>query len=257
MNIKFRYMSLDEVSSVLAWSLLETSGALPLRENTLSLYPEIKEKIDCLSSLEYQDRANNIKALIKTRYNKSISHFNKQKIIEHYQSVWNKYNDKFFQILSKYFNTTIDKPIDAAMGIIPVCPRNIETLSFYFSDFEDNLFIGVCMHECCHFYFFELCKKIIKDLKIEDYDSPSLLWYLSEISIDAVLNKNEFQKLFSYNFKTYDIFYDIYINGECIVETIKNIFAKYDIEEAIIIGLKYLNVNKEELLRQVNGEKKL
>lgn len=47
------------------------------------------------------------------------------------------------------------------------------------------------MHEICYFYFFEKCKKIFKDWKCVDFDNPSLLWYLSEIVIDSILNRDE------------------------------------------------------------------
>ncbi len=50
------------------------------------------------------------------------------------------------------------------------------------------------MHELCHFLFFEKCKEIYPNWKYEDFDSPSLLWYLSEIIIDPILNSEGIQK---------------------------------------------------------------
>ena len=50
------------------------------------------------------------------------------------------------------------------------------------------------MHELCHFLFFEKCKEIFPNWKYEDFDSPSILWYLSEIVVDPILNSNDIQK---------------------------------------------------------------
>lgn len=257
MNIKFRYMTLDEISSVLAWSTFQTDGVLPLSESTYFLYPELRDKTNYLIDIKYEDRISIISELIKEKYKENIKEFNDKKLVEHYQKVWDKYNDKYFEILSSYFNVSMNKIADASIGLIPVCPRDIETLSFSLDEKNDGQIIDTCMHECCHFYFFELCKRIFNNLTNEDCNSPSLLWYLSEISIHAILNRDEFQKLFRHNFRTYDNFYDVMINNECVVDTIKNIFDNYDIENAIKIGLKYLTDNKEELIRKCNSEKVL
>ena len=90
-----------------------------------------------------------------------------------------------------------------------------------------------------------------------DFDSPSLLWYLSEISIDSILNRDLFQKVFRYYFRAYNNFYDVFINNECIVDTIRNIFDTNDVEDAIKISLQYLEDNKDEFIRKCNGGKKL
>ena len=245
-------MTLDEVASLLAWSSHESSGALPLSEATFSLYPEIEANMDKLSKLDYQESINLIKKLIKCKYDKSIIEFDNKSIINHYQNVWNKYNDAYSKLLSEFFHVSINETVDASIGLIPVCPRSIQDLSFCLYNTTDDDLVETCMHECCHFYFFELCKKIFGNLNDEDYDNPSLLWYLSEISIDAILNRSEFQKLFKHNFKTYDIFYKVIINNECIVNTIGKIFDNNDVVDAIKSGLKYLEDNREELMKQID-----
>lgn len=254
MKIKFRYMTLNEVSSVLAFSAFQTDGILPLSEGTFYLYPELKDNISILEDVDYNKRIDIISKLIKEKYDDSINEFNNKKIKEHYQAVWYKYNDEYFKSLSNYFNVTLNKDVDASIGLIPVCPRDIDNLSFSVDLQDDERLIDTCMHECCHYYFFETCKKIFKNIKNEDFNNPSMLWYLSEISIDAILNRDEFQKIFKHDFRTYDNFYDIEINGECIVDTIKRIFDNNDVESSIKIGLKYLNDNKQEFLRKCNGE---
>ena len=260
MNIKFRYMELEEVASVLAWSAFMRDGVLPLSEGTFKLYPEVKKLINAriiTKNMEYKDRIGVISKNIEENYQKSLAEFQEYRILEHYQSIWNKYNDEYFKVLSNYFKVSIDNDVDAAIGLIPVCPRYIKNLSFYANGMNDEKLIETCMHECCHFYFFELCKKIFEKWEYTDFDSPSLLWYLSEISIDAILNRDLFQKVFRYYFRAYNNFYDVFINNECIVDTIRNIFDTNDVEDAIKISLQYLEDNKDEFIRKCNGGKEL
>lgn len=104
------------------------------------------------------------------------------------------------------------------------------------------------MHECLHFYFFELCKKILPNITKKDFNSPSMLWYLSEIVVDPILNRREFQSIFKHQFKCYDFFYDINIDDKCIVNAISEIFNDNDVGSAIKLGLDYIEEHKEELI---------
>ena len=239
MKVNFNLLSIEDTASILDWSSKQSGGILPLSESTFNLYPELKDKIDL-----NKNNPDLICSIIKDR----IVNFNNdnKEIIKNYELLWNKYHDKFIKIMEDYFKVSINKDINASIGLLPVCPRNIKDLSFSFDLCNDDRFLEICMHEICHFYFFDKCKKIFKDWKYDDFNNPSLLWYLSEIVIDSILNRNEIQTLFKHKFKSYDNFYNIYINDKCIINIMKNIFDNNDIDKAIKEGLKFLIDNEEE-----------
>lgn len=239
MKVNFKLLSLEDTASILNWSSKQIGGILPLSEATFYLYPELKGKINI-----DKDNTDLICNLIKDRINK-FNNDNKDKL-KKYELLWNRYQDKYINIMEDYFKISLNKEINAYLGLLPVCPRFIEGLSFYFDLCDEERFIDICMHEICHFYFFEKCKKIFKNWKYEDFDNPSLLWYLSEIVIDAILNRKEVQSLFDHQFRSYDNFYDIYLENKCIVDIIKDIFDNNDIECAIKKGLIFLKENEVE-----------
>lgn len=61
-KLKFKYLTLEETSNILSWTLKDTTNVLPLKEGTLFLYPELK-------NIKEED---SIKDLIKDRYNNFI-----------------------------------------------------------------------------------------------------------------------------------------------------------------------------------------
>ena len=246
MKVNFNLLNIEDTANILDWSSKQVEGILPLSESTFNLYPELRNIIDL--SLDNKD------LICKTIKNRIIK-FNKDNlnIIKKYELLWNKYNDSYISIMEDYFKVSIDRDINAYLGLLPVCPRWIEDLTFNFHLCDDDRFIDICMHEICHFYFFEKCKNIFKNWKYDDFNNPSLLWYLSEIVIDVILNRQEVQSLFKHQFKSYDNFYNIYINDECIIDIMKNIFDSNDIEEAIKLGLQFLKDNEIEFRTKCGG----
>lgn len=247
MKVKFSLLSIEDTASILDWSSKQTGGILPLSEGTFNLYLELKDKIDL-----NKDNTKLICNIIKDKI-KKFNQDNKD-VIERYKLLWNKYNDRFIKAMEDIFQVTINKDINAKIGLLPVCPRNIEDLSFSFDLCDDDSFIEICMHEICHFYFFEKCKQIFNDWKYIDFDNPSLLWYLSEIVIDPILNRDEVQNIFKHGFKSYDNFYDINIDGVCIVDFIRNIFYNKDIDDAIKEGLHFLQNNGAEFRKKCDND---
>ena len=241
-KLKFRYLSLDETKEIIIWTLNDKDNILNIKEGTLYLYPELK-------NIKEQ---NNIKEIIKDRYNNFIKENNNLR--EEYSNIWNKYNDNYMTEISKYFNIkwpSSYKEIEVRIGNIPVCPRYIKEKTFDIQKKNTEELIDTCMHELCHFIFFEKCKEIYPDWKYEDFDSPSLLWYLSEIIIDPVLNSRPIQKIYKHKFKSYDIFYNIEINNKPLMETITNIYQNNSIESSIKESYNYLKEHEEEFRRKV------
>ena len=65
-KLKFKYLTLEETSDILSWTLKDTDNILSVKEGTLFLYPE-------LNRLTKED---NIKDIIQDRYNNFIKENN-------------------------------------------------------------------------------------------------------------------------------------------------------------------------------------
>lgn len=257
-NITFSNLKLEEVANILCWCVFEDSGPLPLNELTFMMYPSLKDN----TKLLYECKNDNIKLftmvkrIIEQDYNEYIKEY--ENLVTKYSQLWLKYQDKYMLAISNYFNIywPIDcKNITAKIGPLPVCPRYIKERSFYICKTTDEELIEICMHECCHFIFFEKCKNLFKEWKWEDFDNPGLLWYLSEILIDPILNDSKIQSIFKYNFKSYDVFYNVSINNENLMEVMNKFIKENTIDDAILLAYNYLVINEEQLRIQCNDQK--
>ena len=234
--MKISMLSLDDTVDVLSWCLEETEGTMPLRNDTLEMYPELSNTTD-------------IKSSIKDRYDKFYK--DNEHLVEEYSDIWNKYDAKIKSFFEELFKVKLDKEITAYIANIPVCPRNIEDLSFIFIPESEDFFIETTIHEICHFYFFEVCKKIIPNWSYDMFDKPNILWYISEIMIDPLLNNSKLQEIYNHTFKCYDIFYNTYINNKNIVSILNDIYSNHSLEESILLSYNLLQDNKEVFLKQV------
>ena len=235
MNISM--LSYEDTVDIIKWCLDETEGTMPLRDDTLELYPELKDNSD-------------VKKAIKEHYD--IFYKENNHLVDDYNELWNKYDNQLREVFERIFNIKLYKEINAYIGLLPVCPRDIEHTSFMFIPASDSFFIETSFHEICHFYFFEVVKKLIPDWSYEKFDKPNILWYLSEIMVDPILNSKEVQNIYSHEFRAYDIFYETSIDNKSIIDTFREIYKSHSIEDTILIGLKFLEDNQEEFLNQVN-----
>ncbi len=228
--------AVDNVN-IIKWTYNDSSVGFSMREWTISLFPEFK---DC-------DDANPI--IEKTVRKHLIS--DKDKIasaVNHYQKVWDKYNDKYMAAISKTLN--IDWPADckkigAYVGIMPIYPRYIESRTFDVSYWlKDDKIIDITAHESCHFLYFEKWKQLFPDYNESEFDSPHLIWELSEMVVDPILNRPEFQKIFNnHNFFAYDYFYA----GEATeMNKIKEIYANNTIEDAIKLSYEFMKTSRSK-----------
>ena len=84
--------------------------------------------------------------------------------------------------------------ITCHVGLLPVCPRDIEGRTFIinYGINKENL-IATCIHEICHFFYFEKWKEIYPNYKNEEFENKSLIEilreYVNNYSIDEAIKK--------------------------------------------------------------------
>ena len=239
-KIEFELISLEENIDFVKWSFFEKDDNINIHKCTIELFNE-------LSSLDINDKSEDsykyIEEIVEKHYNKE-----KQKMldgIKKYTNIWNKYNNKYFKMLSNYLSISFPKKvkvIKAKIGLLPVFPRYINDFSFaLYHTLDDNKLIEVCAHETLHFLWFEKWKQLYPNTPINHFDSPYLEWKYSEMVTDPILNNKPFNELFSFEEKGYDSFYELYDNNELVMDKLRNIYSKDDTtDNKIKEGYKYI-----------------
>lgn len=251
-KIIFREMTLEENIEVIKWAYFEDNGALSVHDFTVKYFSELAN-LD--SNLSRDEVYKVIEEVVTSDYNKYKERITKE--TEKYNSLWKKYNDKYFETLSLYLDVDWPnnvKEIIATVGLIPVFPRYLDSFSFSVSTgVNETKLLEVCAHETLHFLWFEKWKIIHPETKRREYDSPYLVWQYSEMVTDPILNNKPFSDMFTFNERGYDSFYEIDDNGNKVMDNLRKIYSKdIPIEEKIDEGFEYIN----QILNR-NGKRKL
>jgi hypothetical protein len=109
---------------------------------------------------------------------------------EKIQQEWEKISPTFLDTLSKHFETDwpADKPeIVGYISALPVFPRFLNEYSFClgYKDIADM--IETSAHEILHFLWFKKWKEVFPKIERKEYESPHLVWRLSEIMDPIIL----------------------------------------------------------------------
>ncbi len=236
-KIKFKVMSLEDNIDIIKWTYFDNE----FHDNTILCFPELGNLDSNLSNDEIYKR---IEEVITDDYNKKVDLLTNES--NRYSLLWEKYNDKYFEMLSNYLgiNWPNDKvEIEASVGLIPVFPRYLDNYSFDIGvGLNDDKAIEICAHETLHFLWFEKWKSIHPETPREEFDTPYLPWQYSEMVTDSVLNNKPFTDLFSFKEKGYDYFYDFEDNGTKVMDNLREIYSRnIPVEEKINLGFEYIN----------------
>ncbi len=210
-KVIFKKMSLEDNINFIKDIFNEVdSELLSMHSFTINLFPELKSISDSMSS---EEKNKLIEETVTNYYNNSSLSIDND--ISRYNNVWNKYNDDFFDKLTNFFNMNWPEEhdiIDVTVGIIPVCPRYLDSFSFSIHDgLTDQKLVETCIHELCHFLWFEKWKNLYPDCSKKEYESPYVVWQYSEAVVDPILEASGVKKLINSNDRlSYDSFYDNY-----------------------------------------------
>lgn len=149
-------------------------------------YPELLEELKKVKKAEEKFKVcENFAKKIHRKNKKIMEAFQKE-----IQSKWNKINDPFLKTLSSHFQTDWPKNKKEIVGyvsILHVFPRFLDEYSFClgYKNIDEN--IEVSAHEIVHFLWFKKWKEVFPEIKRSDYESPNLVWRLSEIIVQIIL----------------------------------------------------------------------
>lgn len=242
-KLYFERMNLESNIDLVSWTAFDNNELLNLSSYTKKLFPELS----VVNSNTSEEEANLLAREVVTKYyNKNL--VNMDESVKRYNDIWKKYNNEFFNNLCSYLN--IDWPQDkkiikVSVGIIPVCPRYLNSFSFSVREnMSDSQLIETCAHELCHFLWFEKWKMLFPNYDEKEFKALNEIWEYSEMMVDPILNSKEITKVFNKNARySYDSFYE----KEGLMEKLFEIYNENtSIERKIINGFKYFKNFKQK-----------
>lgn len=248
--VVFKKLSLEEnieiVKSFYEFGNKDNNIYFSQNESIFNTFPALREIINDSMTVEGINKA--IDEEVTRTYNEESFAID-TKIID-YNQYWSIYNNAFMETISNVLN--VDWPsslttITAYVGILPICPRDLDNYNFYISWRSDIAsVISNVIHETCHFLFFEKWKKLHRYYKRIEFDYPYPIWEYSEMVIDPILNRLDIKIVFKdmpgMNYSSYDYFYQD--EKKDLMDKLRNIYRTEDIDDAIKNGYRLLLQSK-------------
>jgi len=220
-RLEFRAASIDEYIPVINGFLnSDWRGAI------LSTYPVLKRRLGRIRSQARRD-------IITYQFFRQLQEKSplKQKA-EMFQAYWKPLNRPVMRALSE----AVEMPwpealakITARVTLNPICPRYLKLAAFdvFVRDWNEAM-QDVVLHELLHFIYFEKWKSIFPRVSEDEFESPHLVWALSELVVRPILSDSRFQALWQATPVTYDRFFKSKVCGRSLLEHIQQIYDERD-----------------------------
>ena len=244
-KIVFEPMPMGNNIETIEWAYFEDNDSLDVHKYVLEYFPELKG----LEGKTKKEINKKIEEVVISEYKKYEQRIKDE--VDRYNKIWEQYNDKYFDTLSKYLNANFREDLDvirAYVGLIPVFPRYLDSCSFSIATgVKEEDLIATCAHETCHFMWFNKWKELYPECPRREYDSPYIPWQYSEMVVDPILNSKEIQDVIKVHCPAYDSFYEMKDNDIYVMDKLKEIYNTNDtIENRIIKGYDYIkNIFKD------------
>ena len=141
---------------------------------------------------------------------------------------WGSLRDDFLHALSAHFETEWprEKPeIIGKITVIPIYPRFLAGFSFFVGYKSAGDMIETSAHEIVHFLWFKKWREVFPDIDAKEYESPHLVWRLSEVIDPIILQCHPvISSLIKPKHWGYSSFEKVQIEGVPMVEYFKKIY---------------------------------
>lgn len=238
----------DNMIKVINGFLLGTRGVFDWRYIYAREYPEIKELLAKSSEPEEIRKAS--EDFFKKLYYSNLTQL--EKIKETFELAWAQDEDKLMAALSKVLEKDWPedcKTMKAWISLNPICPRFLKQRSFdLYWKFSPEKMKVMALHEILHFLWFEKWKDVFPNFKEKEFESPNLIWKLSEIVPLAILGDKRIQSIFKHEPSVYREWRLKKINGKPLLEQIQKLYTdKKSMADFMKKSLDFLKANESEL----------
>ena len=195
MKLIFCVPTLNQVLEATLWTQ-EDDISPYWQDGFYKAYPQI-DKVKALSLPEGK-RMDYVKDILKKIYQEKLDDF--EKLVVKWQSLWDSRIKKIELAFAKAYEVDV-KPIlndmKAYVNLNPVCPRYLDTKSFYlFYDMPQDRIFRTCLHEIMHFLWFYKWQEYFHD-DSKEYDTPHLKWIFSEMVQETMMQNTPIKNLTS------------------------------------------------------------
>ena len=151
-----------------------------------------------------------------------------KKVAKDFQKEWDKDGEKLLTALSKVVGKEWPEDCEnmkAWISLNPICPRFLEQRAFdvYWKQSLTEM-KDTCLHEILHFIWFEKWKEIFPKYNNKEFESPHLVWKLSEMVPLAVLSDKRIQTIFKHEPSVYNEWKSKKIGGKLLLEHLQTIY---------------------------------
>lgn len=121
---------------------------------------------------------------------------------------------------------------------------------FYMNSDKGSL--GSALHEIAHYLWFYIWNQKYKD-SYEQYESPSLIWILSEAVVEQILKDEEFNRINPYHEQgnAYPYFYNMAIKGKPLYDYLDEMFKNNPIDIFMDKSYQFMIENEQEIRSQM------
>jgi len=166
----------------------------------------------------------------------------------------NLYNSKLPELekISKNFQKEWpedSKVLKAWISLNPICPRFLDQRAFdIYWKFSLDKMKTIALHEILHFIWFEKWKEIFPNYDKKEFESPHLVWKLSEMVPLAVLSDNSIQEIFKHEPSVYNEWKSKQINGKPLLDHLQTIYDdKKSFEDFVKKSWEFVREHEKEI----------
>ncbi len=229
-TINFKICPIKEEIKQISHFLIPDEEDWDWREHIYSFHPKLKTQI------KNEKNKIKIKQIIEDyvkswfKKKKNINKIEKRK--EEIKQEWEKIHNKFIYELLKILNVNKkkdEKYITSFISINPICPRNLEKVSFnVFFNYGIKETLVIIAHEITHFYYFDKWKETFPNSDKDTFEGPHIIWHLSEILAPVILAQPKIQKLLNKLDYGYSEYGKIKIGDKNIIEHFDELYKKFN-----------------------------
>jgi len=212
-TVRFLLPALRKEADVLSTFLRNEKGGWDKRAFIFGRHPYLRERLEGVSSLNEVWRTC-------FEYARSFRRTHAEEFraaLETNERGWRPIEREFLSTLREHFEVDFPphvRTMRAYVSLVPVYPRWLDTWSFNVSYFRPERVREIACHEIVHFLWFRKWKEVFPDSTMAMYNSPHLVWRLSEILDPVILNEHPVFRMYFDNAQTtYKHFQEIRLNG--------------------------------------------
>lgn len=247
-RVQVKIATIQEFFPNIHYFLNPPKGKWDWSDKVLSKYPALEKKLSGVSSKKEREKIEHafFSFILKTKKKMFIA---KQK---KFQKAWNKINNPVMRALEDVVECewpSSDKVFTAYLTPNPICPRWIKERKFhlYFRKAMLNMKTA-SVHEIHHFIYFEKWKQLFPDWKWKEFETPHLVWALSEMVPGIVLNDSRIQKYVKWKHRAYKEYECISIHGKPLMSYLQKYYdERKDFADFLKKSWKFVQKNEKTI----------